>query len=313
MLYVMLAAGFLMLFFGGEALIRGAASLAKRIGVSPLVIGLTVVGFGTSMPEMVVSVQASLVKQPDISVGNVVGSNIANILLILGVTAIISPLKCKPALLYRDSSIMVAATIFFVTISFWGTIGAATGVFMLASLAAFIFYTYWSEAKWNAPSAELRTQTADLAPQEYNIIFSMTLIVIGLGLLIAGSRFFVGGAVGLSRQWGVPEAIIGLTLVAVGTSLPELATSVLAAFRGQSDVAVGNIIGSNIFNILGILGVASIIAPIAVSSQIATFDNWVMLSVALLLCSFMFTGWKISRWEGAIFLVVYCVYIFILY
>lgn len=313
MLYIALFSGLLLLFLGGEALIRGASSLAKKIGVSPLVIGLTVVGFGTSMPELVVSVQAALLNQSDIAVGNVVGSNIANILLILGVSALISPLKCKPALLYRDGAIMLAASVFFLAISYIGIIGFWHGLLMVISLFAFIFYAYWSETKLNAPAAELHTQSAELAPQNYNIILSITFILIGLVFLILGSRFFVDSAVDLSRQWGVPEAIIGLTLVAIGTSLPELATSVIAAFRGQSDVAVGNIIGSNIFNILGILGVASIISPIAVSPQIASFDNWVMLGVSLLLCPFMFTGWRISRAEGAIFLAGYCAYIFILY
>ncbi|MBZ0254706.1 calcium/sodium antiporter [bacterium] len=313
MLYILLAAGLLMLFFGGEALIRGAASLAKKIGASPLVIGLTVVGFGTSMPELVVSCQASLSGQSDIAVGNVVGSNIANILLILGVSALIAPLKCKPALLYRDCVFMVAASLVFVALSLGGTIHLLHGALMLCSLFAFIAYAYWSESKLNAPAAEMHAQSAELAPQSFNLGISVLLIVLGLGLLIAGSRFFVEGAVGLSRAFEVPEAIIGLTIVAVGTSLPELATSVIAAVRGQSEVAVGNVIGSNIFNLLGILGAASILSPIQVSATFTTFDNWVMLGVAVLLCPFMFTGWKISRVEGVIFLVLYCGYVFILY
>lgn len=310
MTYVLLALGLVFLFAGGEFLVKGAVALAQRLGVSPLVIGLTIVGFGTSTPELLVSVQAALNGQPDIATGNVIGSNISNILLILGCAALICPIACTPSLVYRDGLVMGLSAVLLTGLCLYGTIGMVAGILMLVLLVLFMGGTYYLESTLKAPSAELREEETELiAPAPMPVWKSLGLLIGGIALLMAGASWLVESAVFIAKGFGVPEHVIGLTLVAVGTSLPELATSVIAALRKNADVAAGNVVGSNIFNILGILGVTAIVQPIPVNPSIVNFDIWVMLGVSVGVIPFLITGWRISRREAVLFLALYGLYI----
>jgi cation:H+ antiporter len=307
-LYLLVGIGFLT--FGGEALIRGALGAAKRVGISPLLSGLVIVGFGTSMPEMVVSVQAALDGRPDISIGNVVGSNIANILLVLGLCAAITPLAVTPMVLRRDAVVVIAASLLFILLASSGTLSHLDAAILLLSLFAYLAWAYWGERFNAAPSAVVHQAEAgevNLVPKSAG--WSVIAIAIGLIFLIAGSKILLKGAVGLAHGLGVSEAVIGLTLVAVGTSLPELTISVIAALRRHADVAVGNVLGSNIFNLLGILGVSALLQPLEVRGRIVDFDQWVMLGVAVLLIVFLSSGRRLSRMEGGVLLIGYAAYI----
>ena len=307
-LYLLL--GILLLTAGGEALIRGALGLSQLMGVSPLLSGLVIVGFGTSMPELVVSVDASLSGLPDIAIGNVVGSNIANILLILGLCAIITPLAVSPTALNRDAVVVILASLLFVGLA-WGTTLARTdGLLLLMALAGYLAWAYFSERRGSASAAVVHAaEASEVNSVPRSLAGSTAATLLGLVLLISGSQVLLKGAIGTAQLLGVSEALIGLTLVAVGTSLPELTISVVAALRRHADVAVGNILGSNIFNILGILGVSASTQSLQVSERIADFDQWVMLAVAGLLFAFLFTGRRLNRFEGGILLVGYCAYV----
>ena len=308
LLYLLM--GIALLTAGGEALIRGALGISKRLGVSPLLSGLVIVGFGTSMPEMVVSIDAVLSGQSGIAIGNVVGSNIANILLILGLCALITPIAVTPAALRRDAVMVIAASFFFVGLA-WGTgVGKVDALILLLALASYLAWAYWSERHVSAPSGVLhQAEAAEINLVPRSLIGSMGAAVLGLVLLISGSRVLLKGAVGVAQMMGVSDAVVGLTLVAVGTSLPELTISVIAALRRHADVAVGNILGSNIFNLLGILGVSALVQPIEVSGRISVFDQWVMLGVALILFAFLYTGRTLNRLEGGILLIGYMAYL----
>ncbi len=308
--FLFLAIGVVLLTVGGEALIRGALSSARRLGVSPLLSGLVIVGFGTSAPELVVSVDAAIHQRPDIAIGNVVGSNIGNILLILGICGLITPLAVKPLALRRDAVMVVAASILFLVLVGGRMLTAVDGVIFLLVLLAYLAWAYRSERSNNAPSAELHMAEAEeLVSLPTSVILTSAAIIGGLLLLIAGSQVLLIGAIGIAEHFGVSEAVVGLTLVAVGTSLPELSISVIATLRRHADVAVGNILGSNIFNLLGILGVSALLQPLPVHARILQFDQWVMLGSSLLLLLFLFTGRQVSRLEGGILLTGYGVYI----
>ena len=307
-LYLLVGIG--LLTAGGEAVIRGALGVAKRIGVSPLLCGLVIVGFGTSMPELVVSVEAALGGQPEIAVGNVVGSNIANILLVLGLCAVITPLAVTALALRRDAVTVIAASLLFIFLAGNNNLSHFDAATLLLALFAFLAWAYWSERFKAAPSAvvhEAEAGEVDLVPKSAE--WSVIAVFVGLVLLIAGSKILLKGAVGIAHGLGVSESVIGLTLVAVGTSLPELTISVIAAFRRHADVAVGNVLGSNIFNLLGILGVSALMQPLEVRGRIAEVDQWVMLGVALLLLVFLYTGRRLNRIEGGLLLVGYAAYI----
>jgi cation:H+ antiporter len=305
-----LVVGVAMLTAGGEALIRGALSAARRMGISPLLSGLLIVGFGTSMPEMVVSVVAALEDRPDIAVGNVVGSNISNVLMILGVCALISPIAVQPTALRRDAVAAVAASLLFTLLAWTGALSRADAAVFLASLTGFLTWAYLSERNQHSPSADLHRAEADtLTALPASAGMTAASIVGGLGLLVAGSQALLKGAVGIAQSLGISEVVIGLTLVAVGTSLPELSVSVIAALRRHADVAVGNVLGSNIFNLLGILGVSALIQPLHVNARVLQVDQWVMLATALLLFAFLYTGRQLSRWEGGLLLAGYGLYL----
>lgn len=316
--------GLLLLMAGGELLVRGAVRVATELGVSPLVIGLTLVGFGTSTPELVTSVQAALSNAPGIAYGNIVGSNIANILLIAGVAALISPMVIASSALKRDGAIMLAVAILFSVIAFMIPLGRFTGAVFVIALIAYVYFAFRQEravatADHGAvfdKSLALQETDAALAPSAApsSSLFVSALIALGgLILVVVGGKFLVDGAVSLARGFGISETVIGLTIVAVGTSMPEFVTSVVAGIRKQGDVAFGNIIGSNIYNILGIGGATALIAPGAVPTEILTFDNLVMIGVSLTFVAFAWSGLRIARWEGAILLTGYVAYVYVIW
>lgn len=297
---------------GGEALIRGALAAARRLGVSPLLSGLLIVGFGTSAPELVVSVDAAINQRPDIAIGNVVGSNIGNVLLILGLCALITPLSVQPVVLRRDAATVVAASVLFLVLAGGQSLVRMDAVVLVAGLAAYLIWAYRSERFRAAPSRKLHeAEAAELAAIPGKLVWTVAAILGGLLLLISGSQVLLTGAVGMAERLHVSEALVGLTLVAVGTSLPELSISVIAALRRHADVAVGNILGSNIFNLLGILGVSALLQPLPVPERILQFDQWVMLGAALVLALFLYTGRRLGRGEGVVLLSGYGVYLWV--
>ncbi len=299
--YVYLVAGLIGLFFGGEALVRGSVGIARRLAIPPLLIGLTVVGFGTSTPELLVSVDAAWRGVPDIALGNIIGSNIANILLIVGLTALVWPITVTGATLRRDTLVMVAAALALVPVFALGYMGRLSGVVLVAGLVGYLIWAYRTPGDATAEDENL--------PAPSLALVSTLWVIGGLVVLMVGARFLVDGAVSIARGFGISEAFIGLTIVAVGTSLPELATSLIAAFRRQSEIAIGNIVGSNIFNVLGILGVTAMIAPIPVAGRFLRFDLPVMIAVSLLLTALLLTRPKIGRWMGVALLAAYLAYV----
>jgi cation:H+ antiporter len=308
--YLLLFLGVALLTAGGEALIRGALAAARRLGISPLLSGLLIVGFGTSAPELVVSVDAAISGRPDIAIGNVVGSNIGNVLLVLGLCALITPLVVSPVVLRRDAVTVVAATVLFLVLVGGSALVRTDAVIFLLALAAYLGWAYWSERFHTAPAAEMhQAEAEEVSALPKSVLWIVMAVVSGLLLLIGGSQVLLTGAVRIAEHFGVSEAVIGLTLVAVGTSLPELSISVIAAIRRHADVAVGNILGSNIFNLLGILGVSALLQPLPVHARILQFDQWVMLGTALLLLLFLYTQRRLSRWEGGVLLAGYGVYV----
>ena len=317
--WLFLAGGLILLVLGGEFLVRGAVRVASRLGVSPLVIGLTLVGFGTSTPELVTSVQAALRGSPGIAYGNIVGSNVANLLLILGTSALITPMLVASGALKRDGAMMVAVTVVFIVFGLAMPLGRIVGLVFLVGLASYIFVAFRQERSGAADHGAVYDKAE--AAREVDPAFSpapaaggsvavpLLIAAGGLGLVVLGGYLLVNGAVGLARAFGISETVIGLTIVAVGTSMPELVTSVMAAIRKEAEVAFGNIIGSNIYNILGIGGATALIAPTAVPSEILGFDNWVMLTATLLVVVLAYTGRIISRREGAVLLAGYVLYV----
>lgn len=307
MTYLWLLLGFGLLVGGAEALVRGGVSLAWRMGVTPLLIGLTVVAYGTSAPELFVSVDAALKGASGIAVGNVVGSNICNILLILGLVGVIRPIPVDRRSGARDLTFALAAAGAFVAVALTGdAIRWWHGLPMLAGLAAMIAYTYRQEKCLHGEGG------ANLPEAPRPLWVSLGAVAIGLGLLVLGASLLVEAAVDIARALGVSEAVIGLTLVAVGTSLPELATAVVAAIHGRGDISFGNILGSNILNVLLILGVASLFGALPIPAEIKAFDTWVMLAATLLLVPVVARR-GIGRAWGAVALGGYCMYLFALF
>lgn len=304
------ALGLGVLMLGGELTLRGAIGLAKVLGVSAAMIGLTVVGFGTSAPEMVVSLQATIDGSPDIAIGNVVGSNIANILLVLGVGALIAPLICDPAAVRRDGVAMMAAMTLLVGLGLMGVIQAWQGALMLLALVGYVTWSYRADRRDGKGAAELHAreveETGGVPEKTWQIL---VFVVLGLAALVLGAKLLVDGAIGVARAAGISESVIGLSLVAVGTSLPELAATAVAAWRRHTDVAVGNVLGSNLFNVLLILGTAAMAAPLPVAEEFVHVDLWVMIGAGCVLMPLMITNWNISRSEGGLLLAIYIAYI----
>lgn len=309
--WLSIAGGLVILTIGAEILIRGATALARQLGVSDLLIGLTLVGFGTSTPELVSSVQAALIGSPGVAVGNVVGSNIANILLILGLSVFIAPFAVERKAFQRDGIVVLIATLAAIGVSMTGEFGRAAGAAFLASIAAYIVLAFVTERKApDLPRAEQHAaKGAALPAGPKSPALDILMAIGGLALLIVGAKFLVTGAISIAAKLGVSETIIGLTVVAVGTSLPELVTSVMAAIRGKSSLALGNVVGSNIYNIFGILGTTALIHPVAAPAEIVAFDNWVMLGATLLMILFAVTRNRLNRLEGATMVAAYACYI----
>ncbi len=303
--------GLLLLLVGGEFLVRGASRLAVALRISPLVIGLTVVAFGTSAPELAVSVQSALSGNPDVAIGNIVGSNIFNVLFILGLSALIIPLAVSSQLVRRDVPLMIVASVMLYVFGWNGNIGRLEGSILFGGLLIYVIWSVW-QSRRESPSVveEFAHELPIPKPGRYIAIRSCALIVIGLVVLVLGSRWLVDGSVAIARMLGVSELIIGLTIVAMGTSLPEVATSVLAAIRGQREIAVGNVVGSNLFNILCVVGLSGIVAPRGVDVSLAAlqFDIPVMIAVAIACLPVFVSGHVITRWEGGLFLFYYIAY-----
>jgi len=308
-LYILLA--LVLLYFGANWLVKGSSTLALSAGVSPLVAGLTVVAFGTSSPELVVSIQTALAGKGNIAIGNVVGSNLFNICIILGISAVVSPLKIKMQLLKIDIPILIFTTIGFMLLFIDRHISRWEGIILLSGI---IIYTianiYIARKEKNIQVIEEFNQS--VVPVKTKWYWSVGMVVAGIGILVAGSEFLVKGAVDIARSLGVGETIIGITIIAAGTSLPELASSVVATIRKEYDIAIGNIVGSNIFNILGIIGVSAILNPLSAIS-ISNIDLFVMLGVTLLLLPFFRTHYTLKRDEGIFMIGIYLIYLYYLW
>jgi len=303
--------GFVLLVVGAEGFVRGAAKLAAVIGLSPLVIGLTVVSYGTSAPELAVSLQASFQGQAEIALGNVIGSNIFNILMTLGIAAIVVPLTVAQQIIRLDVPIMIGVTVLMLMFAADGELGRLDGVILLAgSLVYTAFLVYQSRKESDAAvQAEYEQEYARTDQQSWQLALKNVLVlVIGLTVLVVGANLLVFGATAIAESFGVSQLIIGLTIIAIGTSLPELATSLVACYRGERDIAVGNVVGSNIFNILTILGVTATFHGVPVSNAAMSFDIPVMLAVAIASLPIFYTGNRISRWEGLLFVSYYVAY-----
>ena len=303
--------GLAALVAGAEALVRGASRLAVSWGISPLVVGLTVVAFGTSAPEMAVSVGAALAGSADLAIGNVVGSNIANVLLILGLSALIAPLLVHEQIIRQEIPIMIGASLVVVAMSLDGGIGRAEAAVLFALVVGYtVFLVVQSRRASQAAEDEFASEIATSAWDRHWSV-QAALVAGGLALLVLGADWLVGASVAFARVMGVSDLVIGLTVVAVGTSMPEIATSLIAALRGQRDIAVGNVVGSNIFNLLAVLGAAGVVSAggLDVSDAARNFDLWVMLAVAFACLPILITGREIARWEGALFLAYYAAYV----
>jgi cation:H+ antiporter len=306
---LLIAAGLVLLFFGGEALIRGAVSLAKKLGLPTLIISLTVVGFGTSMPELLVSLRAAYAGSSDIALGNVVGSNTANILFILGLCILVAPIEKYDAGARANMVKALVVAIVLYAMSLTGTeLSRLYGAILFAGLIVYLVYSYQVGKKQTAAAAAAGEEDETLAAAPMSGLLTAGWLALGFALLFTGAELLVRGAISIARDAGIPEAVIGLTIVAVGTSLPELATSMVAAIRRQGDVALGNIVGSNIFNILGILGIAAMVKPIGISTNFTNFDIPIMVLTTLALLIVLFARIPLGRVAGVAFLAAYVAY-----
>ena len=298
MVYLLFAAGLVLLVLGGDWLVRGAVGLAERFRVPPLVIGLTIVGFGTSAPELLVSLKAALSGRGGIAIGNVVGSNIANILLILGIAALIGPIVARMADLRRDLAWMLGSSALLVPLFWNGNLGRIEGAVLVVGILVYLAMCLRSAG--DEPAVE---------PAVMPVWKALGLVVVGLAALVGGAQLLVDSATVIARTFGVSEAVIGLTIVAVGTSLPEFATTITAAIKGQRDIALGNVIGSNIFNVLSILGITALIAPIPVEGRFLAIDVPFMLAVSLALTMMIWRLHGFGRIVGGLMLLVYAGYV----
>ncbi len=308
-------AGLVGLYYGAEWLVRGSVRLARSIGISALVVGLTVVAFGTSAPELIVSIVAAVGGTPAVAIGNVVGSNIANVGLILGLAAAVSSMKVEMRLITREMPVMLLATLLLLILAFDGQLSRLDGIIFLAGFVGYLLLML--RAARSEPTAIVE-EFAEFERAEYREavgggrVRNSMLVLVGLVLLAGGAHLLVGSAVFFARSLGISELVIGLTIVAVGTSLPELATSIVAAFRGEADIAVGNIVGSNIFNILLILGVTPVVRPLPVDLSLFRLEIPVMVGLSVVLPLVARTGLRVARWEGALLLLTYFAFTIVL-
>lgn len=305
-----LSGGILMLFAGAEGLVRGSSSLALRIGIAPLVVGLIVVSLGTSSPEFVISLKAALENNGNISLGNVVGSNIANIALILGVAALIKPMKVQAQVIRREIPIMIFVSLMLVLFLINHEIDRTEGTIFSIGIIVYSVISVYLAKKENNKLIETEF-VEGISKQSLKTWLAIVFIISGLGLLIVGANLFLEAAVEIAKIFGMSQAVIGLTIVAIGTSLPELVTSAVASIKNEADIAIGNAVGSNVFNILLILGITAIIIPIS-AEEISYTDLGVMLIAAVIILPLSRTGFVLNRWEGALLLAGYFVYIYYL-
>lgn len=315
MTVLLLLAGFAVLVVGGEVLVRGASTLAAAVGISPLVVGLTVVSFATSAPELAVTLQASVSGSPGLAVGNVVGSNVVNILLVLGVSGLILPLAIRGSVVRRDVPVMIAMSVLFWLMSLDGTMSTLDGAVLVLLLAGYVVAMVVRSRRGSRTKEKLtETATAPEAPETgrgRRLALATGMVGVGVAMLVLGARWLVSAATDIASQLGLSETVIGLTVVAVGTSLPELATSVIAAIKGDVEVAVGNAIGSNIFNIGAVMGLAAVITDggVPVDAGAIGFDLPVMIAIAFAMLPIAFTGFTVARWEAGLFLAYYAAYV----
>lgn len=303
---------FVILTVGAELLVRGASSVGLRFGLSPLLVGLTIVAFGTSAPELAVSVKAALAGTGDIAMGNVIGSNLFNVVVILGLAALVRPLSVHLRVLRVDTPLMLAASLIFVLFLLsGGGLARWEGAILFAGILTYVGFSIVNARKQVVPEDVHPLETVGVSSSPMNLALAISLVVGGLLLLVFGARTLVDNAVSLARALEVSEAIIGLTIIAAGTSLPELATSVVASLKKETDIAIGNIVGSNLFNVLCIAGAAGLISPIAIAG-IRKADLFWMLATSILLLPLMRTGFKLVRWEGALLLALYGTYVALL-
>lgn len=312
MAWLLLVVGLVLLVVGADVLVRGAARLAANFGIPSLVIGLTVVAFGTSAPELAVSVKAAYSGQAELAIANVVGSNIFNILFILGVSAIIAPLVVSQQLIRQDVPIMIGVSLLAVLMALDGQINRLEAAVLALGLIVYTSFLFYQGRKQGADAVD--GEVDELLSVEVPAWKNILLVVGGLILLVLGARWLVQSAVEIASAWGVSEAVIGLTIIAMGTSLPEVMTSIVAALKGERDIAIGNVVGSNIFNVLSVLGISGVVSPtpLLAGAQMAQIDIPVMLGVAALCAPLFFTGAIVSRIEGALFLVLYGAYVWLL-
>ncbi|THK41233.1 calcium/sodium antiporter [Methylophaga sp. SB9B] len=305
MTWLMLAAGLVLLIVGAELLVKGASRLATSFGIPALVVGLTVVAFGTSAPELAVSVKAAFSGQAEMAIANVVGSNIFNILFILGLAALIMPLIVSQQLIRQDVPIMIGVSFLALWMIQDGSIGKLEAALLVLGVVLYTLFLFYQGKKTGIDSSEVTTEKP--APTWQNLL----LIIVGLALLVLGARWLVQSAVTIASSFGVSEAVIGLTIVAAGTSLPEVMTSIIATIKGERDIAIGNVVGSNIFNILAVLGLSGLISPMPLiaSEQLMQIDVPVMVAVAVLCLPLFFLGGTLNRFEGFLFLVLYVAYV----
>ena len=307
---LMFALGLTILVVGADLMVRGASRLAVSFGVSPLVVGLTVVAFGTSAPEMAVSVGSALNGTPDLAIGNVVGSNIANVLLILGISALITPLLVDKQIIRQEIPIMIGASALLVVMGLDGNIGMIEAATLLGLVIAYTVFLIVQSRRAGKSAQDEHESDIPRSNWDRHWSVQLALIVVGLVLLVQGADWLVSAAVSVARVFGISDLVIGLTVVAIGTSMPEIATSIVAALRGERDIAVGNVVGSNVFNILAVLGVTGLVSngSLPVSEAARNFDLWVMLAVAFACLPIMISGREIARWEGGLFLAYYAAY-----
>jgi len=313
--FVWLVVGMVALVFGAEWLVRGASSVAAKLGVAPIVIGLTVVAFGTSAPEMAVSISGALSGSADVALGNVVGSNTFNILFILGLSAALSGLSIDQRLLKLDIPLLIVITGVVYLLILNDVVSRLEGVALFVGVIAYTGWLLRGAMKGDTPAVEAEyesaAESAEGSTVERPLVFQIGLVIVGLGLLVLGSQLLVNSATEIAEALGVSDLVIGLTIVAAGTSLPELATSVLAAMRGQRDIAVGNVVGSNIFNLLSVLGAAAAVSSngVAVNPEVIRLDFPVMLAATIVLLPICWNGFMIKKWEGALLALFYVAYV----
>lgn len=312
MTWLEIGLGLLLLMIGGDVLVRGSVAVARRMGVSPLLIGLTLVGFGTSTPELVTSLQAAFAGSPGIAIGNVVGSNISNILLVVGLTALAAPIAVNRKAFLRDGPVLALVTGASIWALMQGELTQRIGFYALGLLVAYVLIVWLLERNHPAADAEagrIEDESRLVAAPGGATWMWLAIAGVGIGLTIVGAKHLVDGSVSLARTYGVSDTIIGLTIVAVGTSAPELVTSLMAALRRQGDVAVGNIVGSNLYNLLGILGVTAVIKPIAVPPELLDVDIWVLAASTAALIVLALSGARLSRTHGLMLIAGYAAYV----